>query len=171
MPEGGIHQMKQGHSVFHGCWHRRIWVVSRRGLFSATEAKLGGGHNCSPESFEIMVYVSPMCAVMDTKKLMLKLASVLYESLWRRHLLGFQNKTFGVTGVRQRDKIQPQIKCAKKFWRYIKKQNYGKTFCVSIASFLPHAHVNSMAFNLQLLNQLHEASNCGLYMPYCIEFQ
>ena len=62
-----------------------------------------------------MVYVSPMCAVMDTKKLMLKPASVLYESLWRKHLLGFQNKTFGVTGVRQRDKIQPQIKCAKKF--------------------------------------------------------
>ena len=85
MPEGGIHQMKQGHSVFHGCLHRRIWVVSRRGLFSATEAKLGGGHNCSPESFEIMVYVSPMCAVMDTKKLMLKLASVLYESLWRKN--------------------------------------------------------------------------------------
>ena len=102
--------MKQGHSVFHGCLHRRICVVSRRGLFSASEAKLGGGHNCSPESFEIMVYVSPMCAVMDTKKLMLKLASVLYESLWRKkHLLGFQNKTLGVTGVRQRDKIQPQI--------------------------------------------------------------
>ena len=62
--------MKQGHSVFHGCLHRRMdmSVVSRRGLFSATEAKLGGGHNCSPESFEIMVYVSPMCAVMDTKK-------------------------------------------------------------------------------------------------------
>ena len=33
----------------------------------------------------------------------------------KKHLLGFQNKTFGVTGVRQRDKIQPQIKCAKKF--------------------------------------------------------
>ena len=45
--------MKQGHSVFHGCLHRRMdmCVVSRRGLFSATEAKLGGGHNCSPESF------------------------------------------------------------------------------------------------------------------------